>query len=502
MWTFVESGGWFTNTYARRYRVTVTQTWTGLTWSALSFSSAALIELDMFTADPGLNLWQFNDQNGTNNAYVQVGTPATGVDLSPGTYWVTAMAVDEQDRAWDPTTDLNTFTLSGSPVTPFSDVTEEAVVGARRKSGVRVLIYKSSTNEPLAELPFDPSWSFVLSGAGSLSGSLPIWHPLATETILGQRHDDPDREVTVFVDGVADWNGPLTGTSCKLSGDTIEISVREVSWYLLKRTLEHKKDYTGWDLADALDDLLTYATTKTATGTDGMTLGADIKADIPRFTWDVSALVGQTLGTAVFAGTAGHTIQEVFDFLAADPETGFEWRVDYRTSSTRQVPHRTLVFGYPNVGTTMTGQLTQSVLSDYGRDMDNERAATRVTVMYGGGKVVRQSATAVANNVILTETVDDYTDTNDVDMATSRAKDLRRIGKPMIRVPSASIRHGGALSHDFLSVGDVMPFGITWPDILSITADTRRVVEIAKRAQDGALDVDWTFNDRLDDLAV
>lgn len=366
---------------------------------------------------------------------------------------------------------------------------------------VRVLVYKSSTGLPLAELPFDPSWSLVLSGAGSLSGSLPVWHPLATENILGQHHDDPDRELTVFVDDLPDFNGPLTGTSCTLSGGSIDINVREVSWYLLKRTLEADKDYTGWDLADAVDDLLTYATTKTATGDDGMTLGDDIKAAIPRLSWDVSALVGVTLGNAVFTGTAGHTIQEVFDFLAADPETGFEWRVDYRTSSTRTQPHRTLVFGYPGLGTVHTGgELSERVLSDYGRDMDNERAATRQTVMYGAGKVVRQSSVAVTNSVILLEGVDDYTDTNDLDMAIGRAKDLRRVSKPMVRIPSGAIRHGGSLPHDFLALGDVCPFGITWPDILTITADTRRVVQIDKRADDGALDVNWTFNDRLDDL--
>lgn len=365
---------------------------------------------------------------------------------------------------------------------------------------VRVTIHKSSTGLPVAELPFDPSWSFQLSGAGTLTGEMPVWHPLATEVILGQRHDDPDRELTVWVDGQADWNGPLTGTSCTLSGGTISISVREVSWYLLKRTLEEDRDYTGMDLADAIDDLLTYMVSKTSTGDDGMTLGDDIKADIPRFTWDVTDLAGQTLGSAVFAGSAGHTLQEILDFLSADPETGFEWFTDYRTSSTRTQPHRTMVFGYPTVGTTLDVELTQSILTDYGRDQDNERAGTRITVMYAGGKVVRQSATAVSNDVILTEVVADLSDTSDEDMALAYAKDLRRISKPMVRVPSASWRDGAPLPHDFANLGDVVPFGITWPDILSITADTRRIVEINKTVSDGVVDVSATFNDRLDDL--
>lgn len=373
---------------------------------------------------------------------------------------------------------------------------------------VKVLMHKSSTGLPIAELPFDPSWSFVLSGAGTLTGSMSIWHPLATEVILGQRHDDPDREISVIVDGQFDYSAPLTGTSCTLRGETIDINAREVSWYLLKRTVEEKKDYGGWDLADAVDDLLTYATSKTSTGDDGMALGDDIKANIPRFTWDVSSLSGHTLPASTptnlvgFSGAAGHTIQEALDFLAADPETGFEWRVDYKTSSTRQSPHRTLVFGYPGLGTTLVGEMTQRVLSDYGRDQDNERAATRVTVMYGGGKVVRQSSVAVSNSVILTEVVDDYTDTSDVDMATGRAKDLRRIGKPMIRVPSSEFRAGGTLAHDFANLGDVMPFAISWPDILSITGDNRRVVEIAKRVEDGALTVGHTYNDLLTDLGA
>lgn len=364
-----------------------------------------------------------------------------------------------------------------------------------------MLVHKSSTGLPLAELPFDPSWSFTLSGAGSLSGSMSIWHPHATELILGQRHTDPDRELSVIVDGQVDYRAPLTGTSCTLSGETIEINAREISWYLIKRTLEEDRDYTGWDAADALDDLLTYATSKTSTGDDGMTLGDDINADIPRFSWDTSALVGQTLGNAVFSGAAGHTIQEVFDFLAADPETGFEWRTDYRTSSTRTQPHATLVFAYPGFGTTpRDGFLTEHVLADYGRDEDGERAGTRVTVMYGGGKVVRQSSVAVGYGVILTEVVDDYTDTADEDMAIARAKDLRRIVKPMIRVPSATIRDGGSLPHDFLELGDVMPIEIGWPEILSISTDSRRVVQTDKRVENGSLTTSWTFNDRLDDL--
>lgn len=372
---------------------------------------------------------------------------------------------------------------------------------------VKVTIHKSSTGLPLAELPFEPSWSFQLSGAGSLTGELPIWHPYATEDILGQHHDDPDRELCVWVDGQCDWSGPLVGTSASLSGGTIQISGREVPWYLGKRTIEGDTlDFGGVDRADAVDALLTYATTKEATGDDGLTLGDDIKSEIPRFSWDVSAIAGVNLpassGTNLvgFAGDKGHTILEALEALANDPETGFDFRMDYRTSTIRTQPHRTMVFS-PNFGATPLGrELTERILIDYGRDMDNERAATRVTVMYAGGKVVRQNVTAVGNNVILTEVVDDFSDTSDEDLAIGRAKDLRRLSKPMVRVPSASFRHGAPLPHDAINLGDVAPFGVTWPDILSITADTRRVVEIQKTVSDGALDVALTFNDRLDDL--
>lgn len=367
----------------------------------------------------------------------------------------------------------------------------------------RVLVHDASTGTPLAELPLSGlSYSRVLSGCGSLSGTMPVWHPLATETFLGQLRGDPDRELTVIRDGAVDWNGPLTGTSATLSGDTIQVNAREASWYLGKRVLEEDKDYTGDDVFDAVRDLVSSMKNKTATGDDDATLGSDILADLPR--WSVMAgTAGAPLGSVTFAAAGRHTYQECFDFIAADPTTGFEWKMDYSTSSTRQSPHRTLTMGYPGLGSTLTTQLSERRLSDYGRDLDWERAATRVHVIGSGYTKTLQSNVSVTNGVILLETVDDYSDTSNADFVDSRAKDLRRILRPAVRVPTASFRPSVSLPYDFCDLGDVVPFEITWPDVLTINSDTRRVIE--KRTDvgdDGDEVVTMTYNDVLTDLGT
>lgn len=375
----------------------------------------------------------------------------------------------------------------------------------------RVVISKAATREPLAELPLQGlTFDRILSGCGSLSGTLSIWHPAATETILGLTAANPDRELTVWRKGddgveVPIWNGPITNIQGTMSGGVYTITAREASWYLQKRVLEEDKVYTtSDDVFDVVRDLVDYMKTKTASGDDDMTLGDDIVAALPGFSVSAGA-AGATLAEDVsFAGTARHTISECFEFIAADPETGFDYRMDYSTGSTRQSVHRTLTLGYPGLGTTLTTELTEHILYDFGRESDWDRAGSRVHVVGSGYTKTLQGAGAVANGNLLLEVVDDYSDTSNHGLINHRARDLRRLAQIPVRILTASYVPGSALPFGFCDLGDVVPFEIQSPPGMTITGNTRRVVQIAVRPPEGDAPelVDLMFNQPLDELGT
>lgn len=362
----------------------------------------------------------------------------------------------------------------------------------------RCVVGDSSAGTNLTELPLEGlTFSRQLSGCGQLSGSLDIWHASATETNLGANTNASDREITVFRDDVPVWNGPITGLDASVSSGAVAVTAREASWHLGKRTLEVNKNYDATDVFDAVRDLYTNMTTKTD--------GGSIIAALPRFAISpASADAGANISDSsppTFYGSARHTILECLEALAADPTVGFEWRMDYKTGSTWQSVQRTLTLGYPNLGSTLTTQLTEAVLSDYGRTCDWEQAATRVHVLYSGGVKTLQSAAAVSDGILLSEVVADLSNVTKGSVATSYAKDLRRLSRPPVRAYTASFTPSvNGLAFDFCDLGDTVPLAISTPNILSI-ADTRRVIEIGVTpGDDGTETVALTFNIRLDDL--
>lgn len=352
----------------------------------------------------------------------------------------------------------------------------------------RAVVSDASAGENLAELPLsDLTFNRVLSGVGSLSGSVSVDHPAATEdNLIG------DREITVFREDVPVWNGPITGLDASRSGGTVDISAREASWYLGKRTIEVDKTYTGEDVFDIVRDLVDYMQTKT-----DATYG-DILADLPRFNV-TSGLAGATVD-ASFAGSARHTVQEAFDFLSVDPETGFDWRMDYKTGSTRQSVVRTLTLGYPSLGVDRTEALDEHVLLDFSRNLDWERAATRVHVLGSGFTATRQNNQSIIDGKLLLENVTDLSDTSDHSFISAYAKEYRRVSQPPVQTLTVSFVPGNALAYDFCDLGDVIPFAITAPSMLSVTANTRRVVDIATSFGDEGEVVSVTFNLPLTDL--
>lgn len=325
------------------------------------------------------------------------------------------------------------------------------------------VLVDASTGNNLAELPLTGvSFSRLLTGIGTLSATMPLDHPAAAEVnFLG------DREITVYRDDIAVWNGPITTIDPDLAGRTLSLTAREPTWYFAKRVLEIDKHYNA-DIFHIVRKLIEYITTKTDT-----TLG-DINADLPRLTVS-SGLSGYTKYLPV-VGLARRTVQEALDFMVDDPDSGLEYRTDYRTSSTRTSCHRTLMLGAP-LGSTLTTELTENILYGYGRTLDWEEAATRVHVRGAGLVATKTNSGEVAAGTLLLERVFDRGDTSDSDTLNNIAREYRRRTQPPVKTMTATYIPDLALPYGFCDPGDTVPFGITTPDMLSVTANNRRVVE-------------------------
>jgi hypothetical protein len=182
-----------------------------------------------------------------------------------------------------------------------------------------------------------------------------------------------------------------------------------------------------------------------------------------------------------FLGTAGHLISEALDdALVGDPTTGLDYGMDYRSGSTRQSVIRTLKLGSPGLGTVQEIELRANDLYDWGRVLDWEQAATRITTIGGNGYIKRLMNTgAVASGTVLLESVTDRQDltaTADVDDYT---RDQRRARQLPVRdrwvefIPTV-----GKLPFDQFSLGDTVPLDVRGPGMLALSAQDRRVVQM------------------------
>lgn len=371
-----------------------------------------------------------------------------------------------------------------------------------------LLVSDASTGLRMAELPWSGMQrNRVLSGAGQLSCSMPVGHPAVTRDNLGLLRSSPDRLVTFYRDGEAVWSGFISGSDCTWSDGVFNLIAREFPWILSKRALEVNKDYDGWDVFDIIRDLIDYLTSKVSTDGDStLAAGSDIIAAIPYLSvspavTDAGATLSFTRSPTIY-GTDRKTIQEILDLLKQDPELGFEYKTSLAGSTWLSVA-QVLVLGYPQVGSTLTREVAPLLTADYGLGIDGERQATRTHVMSADGPVTRQSASMVSNGALLMETVDDFSD-GTMEMAIGRAKEMRRLLRsPGPKVPHVSLIPGEPLPYGFCDVGDTWPFNIREPEVLSFTADTRRVVEQQDACEvDGSELTTLVFNDPTTELGA
>lgn len=354
------------------------------------------------------------------------------------------------------------------------------------------VVVDASTGRNLAELPLsDVKFSVRLNDAGEFQGTIPVDHPKATRAIL-----EGDRELTVFRRDKPVWNGPITITDAERLRGTVEITGREASWYLGKRTLEIPKTYAAADLFDVARDLITYAKTKTAS-----TVG-NLNAALYNF--QVSSGLSGITKSFTLAGTARYLISDLIrDILSADPTGGLDFRMDYATGSTRTSVTRTLTLGAP-LGTTRTRLLDENVLHDYGRVADRERAGTRVHARGAGGKVqTAQNVGSISAGDILLELVADRTEITDDTQLLNFVRDLRRLAQPPVRVYSTTFVPGPALPYGWCDLADLVTLNISGPGLLATNGATRRVVEIETTPPDDDEQlelVELSYNLPLDEL--
>lgn len=366
----------------------------------------------------------------------------------------------------------------------------------------RYLLVDAATGNNLAELPLTvESFAYGLSVCESLSGTMPLDHPVCTwDNLAGGV-----REITVIRDDDPVWNGPITSVpDPSARNPMISITAREAPWHFTRRTLEVDKHYYR-DIVNIAKALITYATTKTSTTGDGTGgPGADINAALPRLL--TSGATAGVVKRLRISGAARMYISDLIERLCDDPDTGLEWRTNYTDGSTRQSCQRTIQFGAP-LGTTRTTQLTEAVLYDYGRPFDIERAATRVHAR-GANAVTKtkQNTGSITDGWSLLELVLDKSDTSDSDELNDAAREGRRKAQPPVRTFWAEyIPNDNALKFNFCNVADTVPFEVTTPPLLQLRANNRRVVKrtVFPPASEGEPErLRLDFNLPLDELGV
>lgn len=354
-------------------------------------------------------------------------------------------------------------------------------------SDYRYLLVDASTGLAIGELPMTvTSFTYQLNAAGQLSGTIPRDHRLAQDIYWALfLSTNSDREITVLRDEVPVWNGPVTLLSASLRDPSqMQVTAREASWYLSKRTIETDLSYIGQDLYTVVRDLVgSYMVGKTSTAGDGMgTPGQNINAALPR--WSVAPAVGTSgvtltsTASPTFYGTARHLVsQAVDDELVADPTTQFDYRMDYTTGSTRGQCHRTFTVGVP-LGTLRAQKLDEYNLYDFNKTEDRERAANRAHVLSGAGPVTLQNTGSTANGDILIESTFDYSGVNDLPSAQAYARDARRRAQPPVVSYGGTYVPGVTLPFNWCLVGDQVQLAIQGSTILHSLEAHVRVIQI------------------------
>jgi hypothetical protein len=126
---------------------------------------------------------------------------------------------------------------------------------------IRYMLSKAATGTNICELPLVATSpiQFGYNAVGQWSASMPADHPAATRSNFTDVV-----EVSVYRDGVCEFNGPVGEVDVSSDGRTLDLTIYEASAYLGLRTVEVDKHYNA-DRFSIVRKVFTEITTKLST---------------------------------------------------------------------------------------------------------------------------------------------------------------------------------------------------------------------------------------------
>lgn len=232
----------------------------------------------------------------------------------------------------------------------------------------RYVINRTLDGLPLAEVSLSGvSYTTGLNGAGLFGGTMALDDALCRPDIIAEL----SREVTVFRDGLPEWNGPITSIQPSLDNGTCTISASPAWWWTTNLTNELDQSFpNGTDPADIAAFLLTTAQGKVPNGGRRIELGM----------WGPT---GNAMPPYALNSYQRLTVAAVMNDLA-QAYPGFDFDISLSVDGSNVV-HRGLRLYAPFKGTTVDQTLTLAGgVTNAGFTSDGTGAFNRVHEMGSG----------------------------------------------------------------------------------------------------------------------
>ena len=245
--------------------------------------------------------------------------------------------------------------------------------------------HASNSGAPLAELALsNVSIEDVLSGTGTLTGSLDLYDPMSSRAYCAPWL----HEITATRDDVIAFHGPIVSRIPRTKEGVIEFAAATPQAYLYKRFTEGARTYKK-EQFQIIRDMITNATAKT-------------NGALYRFaatTNNSGVTVSMTMG-----GSERQRVSDLIENMSKDAAGQFDFRWDYAWFNfAAHTVTRTLTLGYPLLGRDLSTARVVESSTDLVELVDVEdgmRAANRVHVMGAGAGVKRLRAVGVSANSI------------------------------------------------------------------------------------------------------
>lgn len=343
----------------------------------------------------------------------------------------------------------------------------------------RYVVTNNRTGERLGELAFtDVTFSEVLNGYGTFTGTLSLDHPQAHSLLVTGKH-----EINVLRnDATVVFNGPITRVNASLNDRKVRVTASSFYWYFTRRVFQYTKKYRR-DQFNIVRDMLAGAIGRPGSG-GGL---LDGKGLFPNFAVD-SHLSGVEKVYNVSAKDL-RLASDIMDDLSGDPVTGFDFRFDYNIITGGEI-ERKLRLGYPFLGGDRTSFTIEpnNGLIDLTLDEEIDRAANVVHTLGGGAGTTIKTGIAINQTSLnagyqLFEEVINRSDIDNQKIIDAQGKEAMRALIPPLRSYVATYRPTAALPWNFADLGDKIKISVPF-GFFQDAPQIRRVVEIEIQVDD------------------